>query len=463
MATLLTNATVTSGGGLKSLRDRFWKLRGAVDAQLPSARARTSVREVVLLSSASRAGSTLVAEILRQSSRLLHLMGEVTPFLAMRGHSFPTSGTGSDALHGDYSRQELADVASALISDCGQPTTQIRSDRDIWNFGVHLASRLLLQWPEHSHQLDLERVVACVGDCLRALTRRYGWRPGVFEDGATFHALFLQRLRQRYPWLDPWRYDLDADFAGRFGPIPRRRLGPPEYLTLEETPFVTIGPWTPADEECLATMPLIIKTPSNAYRFAYIQALFPCARIRIVHLMRNPAASINGLYDGWRHPGFFSHIVPEQLEISGYSDVFTEWGKRWWKFDLPPGWRSLVRRPLEEVCAAQWVAANRAVLQHTRDAEAEQLLRIRFEDVGAGTDQRILTFQRLMWWLTGDLPDERMGSALLRTLPPVMATSPPGRGRWRQRAALLGPVLAGADVRDVAGRLGYGSDRSAWD
>ena len=41
----------------------------------------------------------------------------------------------------------------------------------------------------------------------------------------------------------------------------------------------------------------MIKTPSNAYRLPFIQALFPSARIRILHLVRNPAASINGLIE----------------------------------------------------------------------------------------------------------------------------------------------------------------------
>ncbi|MDP9071610.1 MAG: sulfotransferase [Actinomycetota bacterium] len=85
-----------------------------------------------------------------------------------------------------------------------------------------------------------------------------------------------------------------------------------------------------------ASRPLVLSTPRNAFRLAFLRSLFPAARFRVVHLTRNPAASVNGLIDGWLHHGFFNMAVDEPLAIAGYTDAFPLWGDRWWCYDFPP-------------------------------------------------------------------------------------------------------------------------------
>src|SRR2546421_2354328 len=56
------------------------------------------VRELVVVASSSRGGSSMLAETLRESSALLHLHAEINPFLRLVGLTFPESGSGSDRL-----------------------------------------------------------------------------------------------------------------------------------------------------------------------------------------------------------------------------------------------------------------------------------------------------------------------------------------------------------------------------
>jgi hypothetical protein len=185
----------------------------------------------------------------------------------------------------------------------------------------------------------------------------------------------------------------------------------------------------------------------DAYRITLLRELFPGARLRLIHLTRNPAAAINGLIDGWLHHGFFSHNLAgrAELNIADYSDR-GQWGRSWWNFDLPPGWRDLVRRQLVDVCAAQWLGAHTSIMTGLRDTDME-VLRLRAEHVlSAGT--RDLAVRRVLEFcdVRGDFPHRSRV---------VVATRPPTPGRWRARAALLKPTLQDPEVMQCATSLGY--------
>ncbi|MBW3644267.1 MAG: sulfotransferase, partial [Actinobacteria bacterium] len=102
--------------------------------------------------------------------------------------------------------------------------------------------------------------------------------------------------------------------------------GPPGEALVEMPPFVLVSPWRRPSPAELATLPLVLATPRNSFRLDFLRSLFPAARLRVVHLTRNPAASINGLVDGWHHRGFFNCRVGRRLAIRGYTDRYPEWG-----------------------------------------------------------------------------------------------------------------------------------------
>ncbi len=365
------------------------------------------MRDLVLIVSSSRGGSSVFSEALREIPGLLHLRAEINPFLRLAGYGWPGLPE-SDALSRlDEGDPEL--FAAELAYDIGQRAghqADLQLDLD-W--------RLAVQWPDR-----LPRT-AIVGD----------------------HVENLRRLG-----LDPAWYDLPW---GGTGPT-----GPPGERVLEEPPFVAISPWRRATEEEMRTRPLFVKTPSNAYRLPLLSKLFPRARIRLLHLLRNPAGAINGLFDGWRFHGFHSHRLPAPLEIPGYTDHRPA-DAHWWKYDLPPGWQDYERRPLPEVCAFQWRSAHAAILE----AEGFDRHVLRFEDFVRDSPSRLAVLDELFDWLGEELPPAAR-ERLALPLPKVMATARPRIRRWFARREILDGVLRQREIRELAEALGYG-DPETWE
>ena len=279
------------------------------------------------------------------------------------------------------------------------------------------------------------------------------------SDMQGLHLRVLRALADRHLRIDPWYYDLAPDriqdlFPGRAAPA-----GPPGPVVAEEPPFVAIQPWIPATAADLARCPLVIKTPSNAYRMAFWRALFPNARLRVLHLVRNAAAAVNGLHDGWRFRGFHVHPAGRPLSIRGYSDAVPG-GDRWWKFDLPPSWEAWCDAPLESVCGFQWRSAHAHILDFLAAHPEIDHHRLRFEDVVGPPARRRAAFADLVAWL--GQPPASMGRLLGRSVPPVMCTSRPRARRWYEKAALLTPVVEDPRVSAVMERLGYALDPDTW-
>jgi hypothetical protein len=99
------------------------------------------------------------------------------------------------------------------------------------------------------------------------------------------------------------------------------------------------------------------KTPRNSLRLPYLDALFPDARY--VFVQRDGRAIVSSLAVAWRARERPAYVLPEPFTIPGIPE-------RHWHFTLPPGWRELNGRPLEDVCAHQYVTAVDAILEFRR-------------------------------------------------------------------------------------------------
>lgn len=434
-----------------ALTRQFTALRELRGPALPEFCAQ--VRHVILVASSSRGGSSMLAAILRATDSLIHLQGEFNPFLRMVGLTYPASGTGSDELDSSHLHslgpqlREVFDTELALEAGCA---TDVISDDE--RFGFDVAWRTALQWP--SLGLDPVYVADMACRVLGSLRKEGWWSPGEPDGVAQFQCRLLRELRADGLPVSPRYYDLPEKML-RQEAADGDEVSVPGEVLLEEPPFILAGPWRQASEADLATKPLVIKTPSNAYRLAFLRAVFPNARMRILHLTRNPAASINGLYDGWLHNGFHAHRMDHPLEIDGYLGERDPHHRLWWKFDLPPGWRQFTKASLLDVCAFQWRMAHQAVMD---DAGAGYVdyLRMRFEDLVTGSERRVKSLAALSDWL--GIPFAGPFERSARTgVGPVCATEPPAPLRWRRRASMIYPAIGG-QVRECALRLGYGNE-----
>ncbi|MFF5727187.1 sulfotransferase [[Kitasatospora] papulosa] len=415
------------------------------------------IRDVVVLASSSRGGSSMVSETLRASDSLLHMQGEINPFLRMTGLGYPASGDCDrlDAGHLaglDPMLREILDTE--LAHDIGSPAAWDDDVRHDERFVADVVARLVMQWPEVPVEPALlQEAVRSVLDELCAGRGAPG--TGLPDINHFFLRLFAELHGHGLP-VNPWYYDLPRRLLRAEAAEASSAAAPGGFL-IEEPPFILPRPWRPSDAHEARTKPLVIKTPSNAYRFGFLRALFPQARFRVIHLTRNPAAAVNGLHDGWLHHGFHAHRMDRPLEIDGYVDGHPD-NRWWWKFDLPPGWQEFTRAPLLEVCAFQWRSAHRSVLDEPAGVGVERLT-VRFEDLTGGSAGRAACFEQLADWL-GIPFDGAFRRAAVEGIGPVVATAEPRAGRWRARADSIKAAL-GPEDKEVAERLGY-TDEAEW-
>jgi hypothetical protein len=123
------------------------------------------------------------------------------------------------------------------------------------------------------------------------------------------------------------------------------------------------------------------KTPANALRIPFLAAMFPDARF--VFLVRRAEDVISSLMEGWKR-------------WSGTGNGAWSYGK--WHYLAPPGWQEWTDRPLEEICAFQWLEATRTAWQDLQEHCADRFLTVRHEEAVARPHQaygRILEFCEL--------------------------------------------------------------------
>ena len=387
----------------------------------------------------------MFGELLRRSPDLLTFSAEINPHVMI-----PTLGSGggpdvvADPTPWAATDDGLTILRDELGNDLGRPASAV----NLADLADHVAWRLTMQWP--GEDIDPDDVARWVAATLE------GAAGDPAGQRADFLLHLLPRVMARHPRVNPYRYDLPHTAVRRRFPDTVVTEGPTAEPVVEMAPFVLPRPWQRATATEAASTTVVATTPRNAFRLPLLAAAFPHARLRVIHLTRNPAAAVNGLRDGWRHRGFFSCRSDVGLSMDGYSDEFPAWGDRWWSYDVPPRWREWTDRPLVDVCAFQWRAAHRATLDATAGIDVH---RIAFEDVAGAPERRWQAMTALCEWLGVD-PLPVVGTD---TLPVVMPTAPPRPRRWAENAAVLEPVLQDGPTLDLAAELGYSRDPAAWE
>jgi hypothetical protein len=193
------------------------------------------------------------------------------------------------------------------------------------------------------------------------------------------------------------------------------------------------------------------KTCINVMRVPYLHALFPNARFVYIH--RDGRDNISSLMDGWLHDGHFALgklLGPFPCAVNIDGGAFHEWS-----FFLPPGWRDYNDAPLEEVCALQWLTANRLAIDASQQIPREQWIRLRYEDI---FDRPLEMFRDVFERL--DLPFDdaiRRRCATLDAQPTSIVKGAPKKEKWKaQHAAKIERILP--RIRPLMVELGYDVD-----
>ncbi|MYM71693.1 hypothetical protein GTP56_05715, partial [Duganella sp. FT134W] len=339
----------------------------ALRAVAPSGAWRHRVRRVLVILTGSRSGSSVFKACLAQHPDIAALDGELEPLLALTGNGFGHHpDCASDAIGPLRNLDALADNIFDGLT-CA-PATAVPALAPAPELQARWRRRLLLQFPAlYAASHEWAAVQQTLAGALAALGPHQAAAPLAAQ-----HAI-LQRVHAPARWrLHYYDGGLDSEAARPFA----------EAGKIEEPPFVlpslTRRRYTADDA---ADKVLLFKTPADAYRPGLHRQLFPAAEVQYLHLTRGYAASVNGLLDGWLSPtGFFAHDMARAgvaLAIGGYSER-CGFGRRWWKFDLPPNWRQFIDAPLSEVCLNQWLSCHGHILASGVRAE-----RVQFEAFAA--------------------------------------------------------------------------------
>jgi hypothetical protein len=166
---------------------------------------------------------------------------------------------------------------------------------------------------------------------------------------------------------------------------------------------------------------MLEKTPKNALRIPFLDAVFPDARF--IYLHRDPRQVLGSMIDGWQSGRFV--MYPNLPDWQGLP----------WSFLLTPGWRELSGQPIGEVVARQWEQATRILLDDLDMLPAERRISIDYDRFVADPQIEI---QRLCTWAGYDW-DRTLGSDLPHSRYTMTAPSP---DKWQRHAEEILPRLA---------------------
>jgi len=443
--------------------DRIRKTRRSILAAQPrSSAARGSIadiRRIVVINSSSRSGSSLLYALLSKLPGVVSLTGEASPFYKLNIHLDHFNPHESERIPSALIDKvfDLDGLAADFLSDIYLPDKTVYSrEIDTQNYTDDLMLRFLLQWTDIDAEADE------LGSIIAAALHTYIAANPLFNT-EDFYLDMLERLTRRWPQINPFYYDIGTDRTALRFPSIEIPSGPPVRLfTIEEPPFILLPPGTRATAKDLANSTLLLKSTVDCYRMNLLENLFPRAEIKVIHLVRNPAATINGIFDGWHHRGFFSHNLGscfgshhhlKELSIKGYSDIYPH-GSSWWNFDLPKDWEEYADRELLDVCAFQWRSANAEILANLQ-AGRQQFCTVHFEDIIRSVASRKEQFARLLLFMGID-PIEALKLGL-DSLPIVQSTLPPQLYRWKKRKDLISRLLEDPQVLAMSEELGYNS------
>lgn len=285
--------------------------------------------------------------------------------------------------------------------------------RTLWSIGYE--SKDIIERYHHPSTKNWESGVLAAAD-ITATSRKYILSS--FERGAASGVFWrrVDQFRDRLRSVPAWA-SIKRRGQGR-------QLGAGTSSALPQLGLDTIRAVVRARNTLLprrSAIRLVEKTPENCLRLPFLLDLFPDASV--LYLTRDGRSNVNSLIEGWMQPHLFpGYRVPAQLSIPGYS-------RDRWAFTLIPGWRDLVARPLEEICAWQWIRCNEAVLAHREGTKGKvPYLTVQYEELVASPATVLPQIAQFL-----GLDFERDLGHLAQQLPQINAVSTPDRDKWRRR------------------------------
>ena len=173
-----------------------------------------------------------------------------------------------------------------------------------------------------------------------------------------------------------------------------------------------------------ASIRFLEKTPKNALRQPFLEKIFPGALY--VWLYRDPRPNISSMMEAWKAGRWVTYP-----RLRG-------WRGPAWSLLLPPGWQKLSGRPLPEICAFQWEAANRIILDDLSALSPDRWIACDYENL---TERSNETIEGICDFAGLEM-DEHLRQHISEPLPLSRYThTAPETEKWRKNEEFITPQL----------------------
>jgi hypothetical protein len=173
------------------------------------------------------------------------------------------------------------------------------------------------------------------------------------------------------------------------------------------------------------------KTPRNALRVPFLNALFPDALF--VMLVRDPRQNVSSIMEAWQAGERFVNL----RKLPGW-DAGEAWRAGEWKLLLTPGWKDLRAPSLADVAALQWREANDIAIRDLEAIPADRRCTVDYDELVADP---ATTLKRVCLFAGLGMDAEfraRLAGGLAHSSATVSAPQP---GKWRKNEKAMDPQM----------------------
>ena len=191
---------------------------------------------------------------------------------------------------------------------------------------------------------------------------------------------------------------------------------------------------------------ILEKTPRNCFRVDFMNKLFPDAKF--IFISREGKSNISSLIEGWKRQA--KHMKHKRFPRLNTEFHFNNFEFQKWEYVLPPEWKELNGKSLEETCAHQWIQSNRYALDSLNKLDSDRVIKVRYEDICENPGESI---KNICDFIDIKYEDKLQEYA---EKPPVVSTGlfeKPKQDKWKKNQEAIEKILPMIDP--MMDELGY--------
>ena len=172
----------------------------------------------------------------------------------------------------------------------------------------------------------------------------------------------------------------------------------------------------------ISSFRMLEKTPKNALRIPFINAIFPDALF--IYLYREPNENISSMIEAWKSNRFVTY------------GKLPQWNGKPWSLLLIPEWQKLKQKSLGKIAATQWQVSHQYILDDLAKIEPHRCYGVNYKDLVKDTQkeiEKLCKFANIQW--NQDISKEKLPLSRY-------TVTPPNPQKWKKNASAIKPFLS---------------------